>query len=148
MNCKNLQVFFAITMSALGVSQSAGLSPDLTKVKIAVNSVFALLDRESKIDPLVQAGKTLKIVRGEVELQHVSFTYPTRPSVPIFKDLNLTVHAGKVQNTAQPISVSREHLELLLHVASIDSCLILLALSVRFDSAQNLHECKLVFLEG
>ncbi|CAM6010259.1 unnamed protein product [Sphagnum balticum] len=89
------RVFFAITMSAIGVSQAAGLSPDLTKVKIAVNSVFALLDRESNIDPLAKSGKTLKVVKGEVELQHISFTYPTRPTVPIFQDLSLTVHAGK-----------------------------------------------------
>jgi len=60
-----------------------------------VNSVFALLDRESKIDPLAKSGKTLKVVKGEVELQHISFTYPTRPTVPIFQDLSLTVHAGK-----------------------------------------------------
>ncbi len=96
-----LQVFFAITMSAIGVSQAAGLSPDLTKVKIAVNSVFALLDRESKIDPLAKSGKTLKVVKGEVELQHISFTYPTRPTVPIFQDLSLTVHAGKVNHIVQ-----------------------------------------------
>jgi ATP-binding cassette subfamily B (MDR/TAP) protein 1 len=85
-------------MSAIGVSQAAGLSPDLMKVKVAVNSVFALLDRESKIDPLAKSGKTLKVVKGEVELQHISFTYPTRPTVPIFQDLSLTVHAGKVNH--------------------------------------------------
>ena len=91
-------MFFAITMSAIGVSQSAGLTPDLTKVKVAVNSIFELLDRQSKIDPLEKSGKTLQIVRGDVELQHVSFTYPTRPDVPIFRDLNLLVRAGQVSH--------------------------------------------------
>lgn len=90
------RVFFAITMSALGVSQSAGMTPDLTKVKIAVNSVFELLDRTSEIDPYDQGGKTLKAVRGDIELCNVSFTYPTRPTITIFSDLNLTVEAGKV----------------------------------------------------
>ena len=83
-------------MSALGVSQSAGMTPDLTKVKIAVNSVFELLDRTSEIDPYDQGGKTLKAVRGDIELCNVSFTYPTRPTITIFSDLNLTVEAGKV----------------------------------------------------
>ena len=85
-------------MSAIGVSKSASLTPDFTKVKVAVNSIFELLDRQSKIDPLEKSGKILQIVRGDVELQHVSFTYPTRPDVPIFRDLNLLVRAGQVSH--------------------------------------------------
>jgi ATP-binding cassette subfamily B (MDR/TAP) protein 1 len=95
---KILQVFFAITMSAVGVSQSTSRSADLTKVKIAVNSIFEIIDLKSEIDPLEKSGKTMKAVKGEVELQHISFTYPTRPTMPIFKDLNLIVQAGTVSN--------------------------------------------------
>ncbi|XP_024374420.1 ABC transporter B family member 11 [Physcomitrium patens] len=89
------KVFFAIAMSAIGVSQSAGLTPDLTKTKLAVNSVFELLDRKSRIDPYDQTGTTLKTVKGDIELRNISFTYPSRPTIPIFKDLSLTVPAGK-----------------------------------------------------
>jgi ATP-binding cassette subfamily B (MDR/TAP) protein 1 len=89
------RVFFAITMSAMGVSQSAGLTPDLTKTKLAVNSVFELLDRKSLIDPFDMSGKTLKTVHGDIELRNISFTYPSRPALPIFRDLSLTVPAGK-----------------------------------------------------
>ncbi len=85
-------------MSAVGVSQSTSRSADLTKVKIAVNSIFEIIDLKSKIDPLEKSGKTMKAVKGEVELQHISFTYPTRPTMPIFKDLNLIVQAGTVSN--------------------------------------------------
>lgn len=89
------KVFFAITMSAIGVSQSASLTPDLTKTKIAINSVFELLDRKSLIDPFDTFGKTLKTVHGDIELRNISFTYPSRPTIPIFRDLSLTVPAGK-----------------------------------------------------
>jgi ABC-type multidrug transport system fused ATPase/permease subunit len=92
------QVFFAITMSALAVSRSTSRSTDLTKVKSAVNSIFEIIDIKSKIDPLEKSGQTPKLVRGEVELRHVGFAYPRRPTLPIFKDLNLTVQAGKVSN--------------------------------------------------
>uniref|UniRef100_A0A0A0LFT9 Multidrug resistance protein 1, 2 n=1 Tax=Cucumis sativus TaxID=3659 RepID=A0A0A0LFT9_CUCSA len=34
-------------------------------------------------------------LRGEVELKHVDFSYPTRPDIPVFKDLNLRARAGK-----------------------------------------------------
>ena len=35
-------------------------------------------------------------VKGEIELRHVSFRYPSRPDIQIFRDLNLTIHSGKV----------------------------------------------------
>jgi ATP-binding cassette subfamily B (MDR/TAP) protein 1 len=74
------------------------LTPDLTKTKLAVNSVFELLDRKSRIDPFDVSGKTLKTVNGDIELRNVSFTYPSRPMIPIFRDLSLTVQAGKVRH--------------------------------------------------
>jgi hypothetical protein len=49
-------------MSAMGVSQAASLSPDLIKVKITLNFMFAFLDCESEIDPLAKTGKTLEVV--------------------------------------------------------------------------------------
>eukprot|EP01018_Ginkgo_biloba_P000879 Gb_01718 [translate_table: standard] len=88
-------VFFALTMTAFGISQSTELTPDILKVKVAVNSVFKMLDRKSKIDPTNTSGATLVNVNGEIEFRHVSFKYPTRPDVQIFQDLSLFVHSGK-----------------------------------------------------
>ena len=92
----NLQVFFALSMAALGISQSGSLVPDSTKAKGAAASIFAILDRKSEIDPSDDSGMTLEEVKGEIELRHVSFKYPTRPDVQIFRDLSLTIHTGKV----------------------------------------------------
>uniref|UniRef100_A0A803LET6 Uncharacterized protein n=1 Tax=Chenopodium quinoa TaxID=63459 RepID=A0A803LET6_CHEQI len=89
------KVFFALTMAALGISQSSSFAPDSSKAKSAAASVFSILDRNSQIDPSDESGMTLDDVKGEIELQHVSFTYPTRPDIQIFRDLSLTIHAGK-----------------------------------------------------
>ncbi|KAL8262245.1 hypothetical protein R6Q59_026294 [Mikania micrantha] len=89
------KVFFALTMAALAVSQSSSLAPDTTKAKRSAVSVFAILDRKSEIDPSEESGVTLDSVKGEVELRHISFKYPTRPDVEIFRDLCLTIHSGK-----------------------------------------------------
>ncbi|KAG9457822.1 hypothetical protein H6P81_002330 [Aristolochia fimbriata] len=89
------KVFFALTMAALAVSQSSSLAPDATKAKSSAASVFAILDRESKIDPSDSSGMTLQEVKGDLEFQHVSFKYPTRPDVQIFQDLCLAVRSGK-----------------------------------------------------
>ncbi|XP_074315974.1 ABC transporter B family member 11-like [Silene latifolia] len=92
---KVFRVFFALTMAAIGISQSSSLAPDSGKAKGAAASVFSILDRKSKIDPSDESGLTLDDVKGEIELRRVSFTYPTRPDMQIFRDLCLTIHAGK-----------------------------------------------------
>ncbi|KAJ1403009.1 P-loop containing nucleoside triphosphate hydrolase [Sesbania bispinosa] len=89
------RVFFALSMAAIGMSQSGTLVPDSTKAKSAAASIFAILDRKSQIDPSDESGMTLEEVKGEIEFKHVSFKYPTRPDVQIFRDLCLTIHSGK-----------------------------------------------------
>ncbi|KAK9161867.1 hypothetical protein Syun_008208 [Stephania yunnanensis] len=89
------KVFFALTMMAIGISQSSSFAPDSAKAKGATASIFEILDRNSKIDPSDESGTTLESVKGEIELRHVSFKYPTRPDIQIFRDLCLAIHSGK-----------------------------------------------------
>ncbi|WZZ47993.1 hypothetical protein YC2023_048100 [Brassica napus] len=89
------RVFFALTMAAVAISQSSSLSPDSSKADIAAASIFGIIDRESKIDPSVESGRVLDTVKGDIELRHVSFRYPSRPDVQIFQDLCLSIRAGK-----------------------------------------------------
>ncbi|KAH7353067.1 hypothetical protein KP509_19G077400 [Ceratopteris richardii] len=91
------RAFFAISMGALSISHSTGLLPDVSNAKSAVNSVFALLDRRSKIDPSDTSGliPSSGSVVGNIEFRHVGFTYPSRPDVKVLKDLSLFVKAGK-----------------------------------------------------
>ena len=91
-----LQVFFALTMAAMAISQSSSIAPDSSKAKGAAASIFAILDRKSKIDASDESGMTLESVNGEIELQRVSFRYPSRPDVQIFRDLSLKIRSGKV----------------------------------------------------
>ncbi|KAH9731007.1 ABC transporter B family member 11 [Citrus sinensis] len=88
-------VFFSLTMTAIGISQSSSFSSDSNKAKSAAASIFAIIDRESKIDPSDESGTILEDVKGEIELHHVSFKYPSRPDVQVFRDLNLKIRAGK-----------------------------------------------------
>ncbi|KAL6546439.1 ATP-binding cassette sub- B member 9 [Orobanche minor] len=89
------KVFFALTMSATGVSQASATAPDVNKVKDSAASIFEILDSRPNIDSSSDEGTTLASVRGEIELQHVSFKYPTRPDIQIFKDLCLNIPSGK-----------------------------------------------------
>ncbi|KAG6517603.1 hypothetical protein ZIOFF_020999 [Zingiber officinale] len=91
-------------MAAVGISQSSSYAPDSSKAKSASASIFAILDRKSKIDPSNDSGMTLENSKGNIELQHVSFRYPTRPDIQIFQDLCLTIPSGKYQNILAHIS--------------------------------------------
>ncbi|KAL5226635.1 hypothetical protein ABZP36_014900 [Zizania latifolia] len=93
---KVFRVFLALAMAAIGVSQSSTLTSDSSKAKSAASSIFAIVDRKSRIDPSEDAGVTVETLHGNIEFQHVSFRYPTRPDIEIFRDLCLTIHSGKV----------------------------------------------------
>ncbi|OVA16636.1 ABC transporter [Macleaya cordata] len=89
------RVFLVLTMSALGVSQSSSMAENSSKAKTSTASIFAILDQKSKIDSNNDSGMTLDDVKGEIEFQHVSFKFPIRPDVQIFRDLCLAIHSGK-----------------------------------------------------
>lgn len=93
---KVFRVFLALAMAAIGVSQSSSLTLDSSKAKGAAASIFAIIDRKSRIDSSDDSGLTLENVRGSIEFRHVSFRYPTRPDIQIFRDLCLSIHSGQV----------------------------------------------------
>lgn len=85
-----------MTITAIGVSQSSGMAADTAKAKNSAASIFAIINRVSKIDSSNDEGITLAHVNGNIEFEHVSFKYPMRPNVQIFRDLSLSIPSGKV----------------------------------------------------
>lgn len=71
-----LQVFFALTISAIGVAQSTASVPDTSKAKDSAASIFGILDSKPNINSSSNEGTTLKTVFGDIELKkrqlHVS----------------------------------------------------------------------------
>ncbi|XP_051128218.1 ABC transporter B family member 9-like [Andrographis paniculata] len=89
------KVFYALTLTAMGVSQAMANAPDMNKVRESAASILAMLDSKPTIDSSSDQGLTLNRINGEIEFQHVSFRYPTRPDVQIFRDLCLKIPSGK-----------------------------------------------------
>ncbi|KAK7267734.1 hypothetical protein RIF29_20413 [Crotalaria pallida] len=93
---KTIQVFVVLMVSANGAAETFTLAPDFIKGGSAMRSVFELLDRRTEIEPDDPDGTPAPDrLRGEVELKHVDFSYPTRPDMPVFHDLSLRARAGK-----------------------------------------------------
>ncbi|KAL5577120.1 hypothetical protein UlMin_018819 [Ulmus minor] len=90
-----LKVFFALTISAMAVSQGSAMAPDTNKARDSAASIFKILDSKPKIDSSSEEGITLPSVIGNIVLEHVSFRYPKRPNVEVFRDLCLSIPSGK-----------------------------------------------------
>ena len=90
------QVFFALVLAAVGVSQASALASNATKARDSAISVFSILDRKSKIDTSNDEGLVLENVTGDIHFSNVSFKYPSRPDVQIFSDFTLHIPSRKV----------------------------------------------------
>ncbi|GJX74407.1 ABC transporter B family member 1 [Tanacetum coccineum] len=93
---KTIRVFMVLMVSANGAAETLTLAPDFIKGGRAMKSVFDLLDRKTEIesdDP--DSTPVPDRLRGEVELKHIDFAYPSRPDTLVFRDLCLRARAGK-----------------------------------------------------
>lgn len=92
---KVIRVFMVLMVSANGAAETLALTPDIVKGGRAIRSVFEVLDRKTEIEPDDPDAVKVTAVKGDIDLKHVEFYYPSRPDVIIFKDLTLRVRAGK-----------------------------------------------------
>lgn len=65
---------------------------ELMKGVGAASRLFELQDRRPTISPT--KGVKVESARGPIRFENVSFSYPTRPAVSIFKDLNFEIPQG------------------------------------------------------
>lgn len=65
---------------------------ELMKGVGAASRLFELQDRQPSISPT--AGKPVSSARGAIKFDNVSFSYPTRPAVSIFKNLDFEIPQG------------------------------------------------------
>ncbi|KAI9800020.1 MAG: ATP-binding cassette permease mdl1 [Piccolia ochrophora] len=70
----------------------SGFYSELMKGVGAASRLFELQDREPTIPATV--GRTVPNARGPIRFENVTFSYPTRPAVKIFKDLDFEVPQG------------------------------------------------------
>nr|CAB3450025.1 unnamed protein product [Digitaria exilis] len=77
------------------IADACSMTTDIAKGADAVSSVFAILDRQTKIEPKNPDGFKPEKLTGDVEIVDVDFAYPSRPDVVIFKGFSLSIMAGK-----------------------------------------------------
>ena len=70
----------------------------ISQASAAAKELFSVIDRESALDSLSETGATISEndLRGDIVLQNVNLSYPSRPNIPILEDLSINIPAGKV----------------------------------------------------
>ncbi|OJJ44106.1 hypothetical protein ASPZODRAFT_102089 [Penicilliopsis zonata CBS 506.65] len=81
--------------TAYAGSSMVGMSSfysELMKGVGAASRLFELQDRQPTISPT--QGQRVESARGPIRFENITFSYPTRPAVTIFKDLNFEIPQG------------------------------------------------------
>ncbi|GJR16652.1 ABC transporter B family member 19 [Tanacetum coccineum] len=99
---KVIKVFVVLVITANSVAETVSLAPEIIRGGEAIGSVFSVLDRSTRIDPDDPDAEPIEKIRGEIELRHVDFSYPSRPDVVVFKDFSLRIRAGQSQALVGP----------------------------------------------
>jgi len=90
----DLLAFLMLTLStAFSIGALAGLWQDFAKALGASERVFELIDRKPEME---HNGRTIERVDGQITLDHVEFTYPSRPDAPVLRGVSLSLDPGDV----------------------------------------------------
>jgi ABC-type multidrug transport system fused ATPase/permease subunit len=85
----------SILFAGLSLGNIAMFVPDIAAAVVAATNIFRLLDRESRMDSLCQAGRRFENMCGQVDFREAEFEYPSRADVAVIRGLNLSVAPGK-----------------------------------------------------
>ncbi|KAH8114710.1 multidrug resistance protein 1 [Phellopilus nigrolimitatus] len=90
-----VNVFIAILIGSFSLAMLAPEMQAISHARGAAAKLFSTIDRVPTIDTESPEGLKPDTVTGEIVLEHIKFNYPSRPDVPIVKDLSITFPAGK-----------------------------------------------------
>jgi len=89
-----LTVFLALVVGAMSLMQMAPNLSAFGSGRAAAFKVFQTIDRVPSIDTDNESGSRPATINGAITFEGVKFNYPTRPDIPILKNLTLEVKPG------------------------------------------------------
>ncbi|CAD0018293.1 unnamed protein product [Aureobasidium pullulans] len=90
---KIITVIFAVLVAAQSVTQVAPQMQVIAKSASSAEELLEVIERKSLLDPLEKKGERPSTVDGEIELNGINFSYPSRPDVRVLHNFSLKVPA-------------------------------------------------------
>ncbi|MDL0432945.1 ABC transporter transmembrane domain-containing protein [Marinobacter sp. TBZ242] len=136
-------VFYSLLvgLAAGAVSEVIG---ELQRAAGAAARIFELLQTPSDIPMETDTDEVLpENIAGEIEINNLSFCYPSRPDTQVLKDLSLSIHAGETVALVGPSGAGKSTLfDLLLRFYDPDAGEILIDnTNSRRVSLEDLRRC-------
>jgi ABC-type multidrug transport system fused ATPase/permease subunit len=105
-----LVVFFAMLIGAMSLM---GIPPNVQAITTAQGAawkVFHVIERVPVIDSLSPDGLKPDALQGHIEFRNCDFNYPTRPDVPVLKNMSLIIKPGQTVAFVGYVDTLTEHL--------------------------------------
>lgn len=89
-----ITVFLSVMMGSFAFGQVPPNLHAFVSALSAMSKLQEIIERQPTITSPPN-GITLSALRKGIDIRHVSFSYPSRPDVPVLRDVNIKVNAGE-----------------------------------------------------
>ncbi|KAG6857152.1 hypothetical protein H0H87_008722 [Tephrocybe sp. NHM501043] len=90
-----VNTFLAILIGSFSLALLAPEMQAITHGRGAAAKLYSTIDRVPEIDSADPSGQKPEVVHGEITLEDIKFSYPSRPNVQVVNGVSITFHAGK-----------------------------------------------------
>uniref|UniRef100_A0A2A4J7A7 ABC-type xenobiotic transporter n=1 Tax=Heliothis virescens TaxID=7102 RepID=A0A2A4J7A7_HELVI len=88
-------ILFGVYMATQSITFCVPHAEVFAAARGAASTIFQLIDREPLIDSLQQGGLSPRRVIGDITLEDVHFSYPSRPEVKVLNGFSIKIKAGE-----------------------------------------------------
>ncbi|XP_071713467.1 ABC transporter B family member 14-like [Rutidosis leptorrhynchoides] len=89
-----IRAYQIFSLTVPSITELWTLIPTVISAVNVLTPVFQALDRKTEIEPDEPENPACKKIVGEIEFQHIHFSYPLRPEVKILDNFTLRIEAG------------------------------------------------------
>ena len=93
---KILLIFFNIITGVFSLGNAGPLLGTLANARAAAFEIFNIIERVPLIDSLSTDGQVPKDLKGDIEFDRVSFSYPARKTAQILNEISLRIESGTI----------------------------------------------------
>ncbi|KAF9548257.1 Multidrug resistance protein 1 [Mortierella hygrophila] len=90
-----MTVLFSTMIGAMSIGNCSPNIASFGKAQAAAYTIFTTIDRVPAIDSSDPSGLKPDNLQGHIVVKNVNFAYPSRPNVPILKQMNIEVKPGQ-----------------------------------------------------